>query len=89
MSGWWSRAACRHTPPDAWFPPATRRYGIRAKAVRLAVTVCRACPVRAECAQEAIDHDERAGIWGGVDLGDDGTPRTAHTTKALRRAARP
>jgi hypothetical protein len=44
--------------------------------------------VRAVCAQEAIDHDERAGIWGGVDLGDDGKARSAHMTKALRRAAR-
>jgi hypothetical protein len=26
--------------------------------------------VQAACAQEAIDHNERAGIWGGVDLAD-------------------
>lgn len=30
-----------------------------------AKSVCRECPVAAECLQYALDHDERFGIWGG------------------------
>ena len=27
---------------------------------------CLGCPVRHECLQYALDHDERFGIWGGL-----------------------
>lgn len=28
--------------------------------------VCFNCPVRLECLQYALDHDERFGVWGGA-----------------------
>lgn len=59
---WQVDAACapRRTPEaaaDEFFPA-----GQMPTAVRLA---CTACPVREQCLQYALDHDER-GIWGGT-----------------------
>jgi WhiB family redox-sensing transcriptional regulator len=53
---WHARARCRDDDPDRWFPnswPAAER----------AIEVCRACPVRTECADDG--QDERFGVWGG------------------------
>jgi WhiB family redox-sensing transcriptional regulator len=49
---------CRTTDPDLWFAedPADLE---RAK------TMCRACPVRAECLQTALEQREPWGVWGG------------------------
>lgn len=35
-------------------------------AVNEAKAVCRSCPVRAECADYALTHNEPDGIWGGM-----------------------
>jgi Transcription factor WhiB len=34
---------------------------------RLAVAWCRGCPVLVECGEAAVAHDERWGVWAGVD----------------------
>lgn len=72
-SDWWLEAACQGstgffpTPPGgaarlaAW--DAYRREVAEAKAV------CAACPVKTECLDYALDHDEEhlgKGIWGGT-----------------------
>jgi len=31
-----------------------------------AKSVCRRCLVRAACLEFALEHDERAGVWGGL-----------------------
>ncbi len=31
-----------------------------------AKAVCRACPVRRECLDWAVEANERAGVWGGT-----------------------
>lgn len=33
----------------------------------LARRLCRACPVATDCLEYALRHDERYGIWGGLD----------------------
>jgi WhiB family transcriptional regulator, redox-sensing transcriptional regulator len=54
---WTERAACRnHSDPDAWFSE-----DLEARAV--AWSLCRRCPVRAECAAAGVG--ERWGTWGG------------------------
>jgi predicted Fe-S protein YdhL (DUF1289 family) len=57
--GWMSRGLCAQTDPEAFFPEkgGSTREGKR---------ICSACPVRAECLEWALDHDERFGIWGGL-----------------------
>lgn len=61
---WQSRALCAQVDPERWFPE-------KGGSTREAKRICNGtadregCPVRAECLQYALDHDERFGIWGG------------------------
>jgi WhiB family transcriptional regulator, redox-sensing transcriptional regulator len=57
--GWQERALCAQTDPEAFFPE-------KGGSTREAKKVCRACEVRAECLEYALQHDERFGIWGGL-----------------------
>ena len=62
---WAERGACRaaiaagEATQDDWYP---ERWGDASKALR----ICKGCPVRQECLDHAITHNERHGIWGGV-----------------------
>ena len=56
---WRDRARCAEADPDAFFPE-------KGGSTRLAKQVCRACEVRSECLQYALDHNEPFGIWGGL-----------------------
>lgn len=51
-------ALCVQTDPEAFFPEKGGR-------VEPAKRVCARCPVRAECLEYALAHDERFGVWGG------------------------
>lgn len=55
---WVSRALCRDTDPDHLF--------VRGAAQRKAATICRHCPVRRECAADALDNRVEFGVWGGM-----------------------
>jgi WhiB family redox-sensing transcriptional regulator len=56
---WMARAVCTQTDPDAFFP------GEGASA-EVPIAICRRCPVRRRCADYAIQHKERFGVWGGT-----------------------
>jgi len=58
VAEWASRAACSGQDPDALF--------VRGKAQHEAKSVCRACPVQAECLAEALDNRTEFGVWGGM-----------------------
>jgi WhiB family redox-sensing transcriptional regulator len=49
---------CRETDPELWFPTK----GDNSLQARL---ICQACPVRVECLEWALRHNE-LGVWGGV-----------------------
>lgn len=55
---WQDQAICSQTDPESFFP---EKGGTTAPAKK----ICLDCPVRTECLQYALDHDERFGIWGG------------------------
>jgi WhiB family transcriptional regulator, redox-sensing transcriptional regulator len=57
--GWQDRALCAQTDPEAFFPE-------KGGSTREAKKVCRACEVRTECLEYALENDERFGIWGGL-----------------------
>jgi WhiB family redox-sensing transcriptional regulator len=57
--GWQDRALCAQTDPEAFFPE-------KGGSTREAKRVCKACEVRAECLEYALENDERFGIWGGM-----------------------
>jgi WhiB family redox-sensing transcriptional regulator len=58
-SDWQERALCAQTDPEAFFP---EKGGSTKEAKR----ICSRCPVRAECLDYALAHDERFGVWGGL-----------------------
>lgn len=58
---WASQAACRQSTGIAnWFS----EYG--SPEFEAARTICRRCPVRLLCLEEALAVEERFGIWGGL-----------------------
>lgn len=72
---WMEHASCSRDTADHFFPP-TGRPGLNAQSE--AKQICAACPVRAECLQHALDHNETVGVWGGL---------TAYERHLLRREA--
>ena len=56
---WMLDARCLDADPEAFFPE-------KGGSTREAKRICAACPVRPECLDYAITHDERFGIWGGL-----------------------
>lgn len=56
---WQDRAICSQTDPEAFFA----EKGGTTKPAKL---ICQRCPVRQECLEYALEHDERWGVWGGL-----------------------
>lgn len=56
---WTEQALCAQTDPESFFPE-------KGGSTREAKKVCASCPVRAECLDHALEHEERFGIWGGL-----------------------
>jgi WhiB family redox-sensing transcriptional regulator len=67
---WVQRAACRNTGTQLFFATDDVR-------VAAARRLCRSCPVRAECADYALNLPDLSGIWGGM---------TAAERRRLRQA---
>ena len=68
QSDWRSRATCRHTDPDLFFPEGSEGPALRA--TELAKRICSVCPVRERCLLWALDHSAPFGIWGGLTEGE-------------------
>lgn len=59
-AGSWREAAlCAQTDPELFYPE-------KGQSPEAAKAICAACPVRASCLSEALLHDVRFGIWGGL-----------------------
>jgi WhiB family transcriptional regulator, redox-sensing transcriptional regulator len=56
---WQLQAACRPTPLELF-------YSSEADDVRAAMAMCRRCPVRQPCLDDAVDRGEWFGVWGGT-----------------------
>lgn len=64
---WQASAACAGDMGAAFYPPVrAERKAVRIGRERRAKAVCATCPVRSECLEHALTHDERYGIWGGL-----------------------
>ena len=57
---WRFDAACSPLTAEWFFPVKGARSHPAAKAT------CAGCPVRLPCAQYALEHGERWGVWGGT-----------------------
>jgi WhiB family redox-sensing transcriptional regulator len=62
---WQRRGACRGRDSAQFFHPDGERGASRGRREAAAKGVCRACPVRAECAAHALATHEPYGVWGG------------------------
>lgn len=56
---WTALAKCKTVDPDVMFP--TDGIG-----VRRAQAICAGCPVRDDCLEYALVHNEDHGVWGGA-----------------------
>lgn len=56
---WVEQAICTPDSADLFFPDIG---GAHSQGKR----ICQGCPVRAQCLNHALAHDERIGIWGGL-----------------------
>lgn len=54
--------ACMTTDPEAWFPDG----GMPTIETRMAVKLCKVCPVQRECLTYALTDDTPYGIFGGM-----------------------
>ena len=73
---WGSRAACRSTDPELFFPVSGA--GPSVAQIAEAKTVCARCEVRGECLAFALATRQPYGIWGGTSPEE----RTVLRTKA-------
>lgn len=56
---WMADAVCPSVDPELWYPD-------KGGSTAVARSICQTCPVKKECLQYALDHDERFGVWGGL-----------------------
>jgi WhiB family transcriptional regulator, redox-sensing transcriptional regulator len=61
---WGSRAACRSTDPELFFPVSGA--GPSVAQIAEAKTVCARCQVRSECLAFALATWQPYGVWGGT-----------------------
>lgn len=89
MSSWRDDAACRGKDTGLWYPPESHSDGRprrreTPKSYGIARQICRnECPVRAECLEDALEHEEPYGMWGGLTR-----PERNTILKVRRRAAK-
>jgi len=60
---WRDEAVCRQVDPELFFPDT-------GGSARAAKRVCAGCPVRSQCLDWALAHDQRYGVWGGLTVGE-------------------
>ena len=59
---WQTRALCRGKGAEDFF----LKRGETAKVWRIRGEICQPCPVRYDCLESAMLHDDKHGIWGGL-----------------------
>lgn len=56
---WMSAALCAQTDAETFYPE-------KGQSTQAAKKICASCPVKVQCLEYAIVHDERFGVWGGL-----------------------
>lgn len=82
---WRHRALCRDEDPELFFPVGTD--GLALVQIAEAKTVCRRCPVAAECLAWALETGQDAGVWGGMSEDERRALRRRNARARSRRTA--
>jgi WhiB family transcriptional regulator, redox-sensing transcriptional regulator len=64
MLTWRNRSACIDEDPELFFPVGTT--GPALEQTERAKAVCRGCDVASECLEWALETNQDAGVWGGL-----------------------
>ncbi len=64
MLTWRNRSACLDEDPELFFPVGTT--GPALDQTHRAKAVCGSCSVSSECLEWALDTNQDAGVWGGL-----------------------
>lgn len=83
---WRQNAACLDEDPELFFPDGTT--GAAFDQIQRAKAVCRRCPVVRECLQWALDHNQEAGVWGGLNEEERRNIRRLHRPQSRGAQAR-
>jgi WhiB family transcriptional regulator, redox-sensing transcriptional regulator len=83
---WRSSAACLSADPDLFFPISST--GPAERQIARAKVICANCPVRRECLEFAMTHDQTHGIWGGTTAEDRQRDRRRRRRRAAAAAKR-
>jgi WhiB family transcriptional regulator, redox-sensing transcriptional regulator len=82
---WRHRAACRDEDPELFFPIGTT--GPALHQVDEAKTICGRCEAVDECLSWALDSEQDAGVWGGLDEDERRALRRRRVRTAALRSA--
>lgn len=74
---WYIRATCADVDADWFYPNGSTGTAARVWN-RRAIAICQGCPVRAECLDHALTHEENDGIWGATTAEDRALMRNRH-----------
>lgn len=66
VTGWRGLARCKDADPALFFGPGYEEAQAKFRREERARAVCAGCPVTAACLTFALEHGERAGVWGGL-----------------------
>jgi WhiB family redox-sensing transcriptional regulator len=61
---WRTRAACRDTDPDLFFPIGTTGQAV--EQIEAAKAVCRLCDALTDCLEFALATNQESGVWGST-----------------------
>lgn len=64
---WRERAACLPLPDENAEDKAELFFSLHREDMREAKRICGTCPVRRECLLDALEHQDRFGVFGGAD----------------------
>lgn len=63
VNDWMAYGLCHETDPEVFFEQG---HDTRPGWERQAKRICAGCPVRQECLDYALEHEEPFGVWGGL-----------------------
>jgi WhiB family redox-sensing transcriptional regulator len=84
---WELRGKCREVDAELFFHPDQERGAARRRREAEAKAVCAACPVLAECREEALRKKIPHGVWGGLSEDEREEMATRRAKEAAEAAA--